>query len=83
MRTLKNVGIMLNLKRTSLKNNNIFGAISLFQKVWENNNFVEILKLDLFVKFYDILGHNIIIESFGPKYNFSEQYYCSKIQKQR
>ena len=32
--------------------------------------YLEILKLDLFVKFCDVLGHSIITESFRYKCNF-------------
>ena len=36
-----------------------------FKKFGKDNYSLEVLKLDLFVKFYDILGYSIIIESLG------------------
>ena len=73
-RTLKNIGIMLNFENDLFeKCYYILGHIIITIRFRNDMYYLEILKLDLFAKFYDMFGYNIIIESFGLKCNFCEQ----------
>ena len=52
---------MLNFEKDYLeKYYNVLGYIKIAESFGENKYYLKILKLDLFVKFYDVLGYSII-----------------------
>ena len=57
---------MLNLKKDFFEKYYYFlGHIIILKNFMNNKHFLKILDLGLFVKFYDVLGHSTITNSFG------------------
>ena len=50
--------------------NYMWGHVLISKSLGNDKHYLEILKLDLFAKFYDVLGHIIITKYFGQKCNF-------------
>ena len=60
------MNILLNFEKDVFENYYYMFGYSIISKIFKNDRYyLEILKLDRFVKFYDFLGHSIITVSFG------------------
>ena len=58
----------------------VFGDIIISESFKNDKYYLEILKLDLFAKSYDVLGHSISTKSFGHKCNFMNNVTVAKFK---
>ena len=75
------MGNILNFKKDFFKKYYYtWGRIIISKSLGNDNYYLEILKLDMFAKFNDIVGHSVVTKSFGQKSNFVNSITVAKFK---